>query len=133
VRTTQRATILVAGLAALALTAGPSLASQAPQQPPPQQQEPQQQPPQQQEQQARQAQPIEGDLVNVDADAKALTVKPADGAEVKFHYDDSTEISGAKGAAGLATMKEGRVTVHFKDDAEKKNKLATKIIVQPRQ
>jgi glucose/arabinose dehydrogenase len=133
VRTTQRATILVAGLAVLALTAGPSLANQAPQQPPPQQQEPQQQPPPPQEQQPKQAQPIEGELVSVDADAKALTVKVADGTEVKFHYDDRTEISGAKGAAGLATMKEGRVTVHFKDDAQAKTKLATKIIVQPRQ
>jgi hypothetical protein len=118
----------------LALGLAPALANQPPQQQPPQQQEPKQQPPpQQQEEQPKQAQPIEGDLVGVDADAKSLTVKVADGTEMKFHYDDSTEISGAKDAAGLATTKEGRVTVHFKDDAEKKNKLATKIIVQPRQ
>jgi YD repeat-containing protein len=64
---------------------------------------------------------------------KALTVKTADGTEVQFKYDDSTQITGAKDAAGLATMKEGRVTVHFKEDAQTKAKLATRIIVEPRQ
>jgi hypothetical protein len=93
-------------------------------------QEPPRQPGQEQ---ARAPQPIQGDLVRVDADMKALTVKVADGTEVQFKYDDTTEISGAKGSAGLATMKEGRVTVHFKEDAKTKAKLATRIIVEPRQ
>ncbi len=118
-RTTQRATIVVAGFAVLAFVVGlaPALASQEPQPRQPQ----------------AQAQSIEGQLVSVDADAKALTVKAADGTEVKFAYNDSTEISGAKDAAGLATIKEGRVTVHFTEDAQTKAKLATRIIVQPRQ
>jgi YD repeat-containing protein len=94
-------------------------------------QEPPARPPSQE--QARQAQPVQGDLVKVDADMKALTVKTADGTEVQFKYDDSTQITGAKDAAGLATMKEGRVTVHFKEDAQTKAKLATRIIVEPRQ
>jgi len=113
-RATQRAVIVFAGLAVLALLVGiaPTFASQEPQ--------------------PRQPQPIQGDLVRVDTDAKALTVKVADGTEVQFQYNDSTEISGTTDAAGLATMKEGRVTVHFTEDATTKAKLATRIIVEPR-
>ena len=112
-RMTQRATILFAALAVLALVAGvaPALANQ--------------------ERQPQGPQPVQGDLVRVDNDAKMLTVKVADGTEVEFQYNDSTEISGAKGAAGLATMKEGRLTVHFTEDAKTKAKLATRIIVEP--
>ena len=52
------------------------------------------------------------------------------GADLVFTYTDKTEISGAqKDAAGLATMKEGRVTVHFTEDAQTKAKTATRIIV----
>ena len=119
-RATRQAVILFAGLAVLALLVGvaPTFASQ--------------EPPSKAQPQPSQSQPIQGDLVRVDTDAKALTVKVADGTEVQFQYDDSTEISGATGAAGLATMKEGRVTVHFKEDASSKAKLATRIIVEPR-
>ena len=118
-RITQRAAIVFAGFAVVALLASvaPGFASQ--------EQQPSQPP--------SQSQSIQGDLVRVDADAKALTVKVADGTEVLVQYDDSTDVSGDKGAAGLATMKEGRVTVHFKEDANTKAKLATRIIVEPRQ
>lgn len=76
--------------------------------------------------------PIVGDLVRVDADAKLLVVKPAQGADIEFTYTDKTEVVGAKdGAAGLATMKEGRVTVHFTEDAKTKAKTATKIEIAP--
>ena len=74
--------------------------------------------------------PVEGDLVSVDTVAKRITVKPLTGADLVFTYTDKTEISGAqKDAAGLATMKEGRVTVHFTEDAQTKAKTATRIIV----
>ena len=77
--------------------------------------------------------PVEGDLVSVDADAKTITIQPASGAELKIAYTDTTDISGAqKDAAGLATMKEARVTVHFTEDAQTKAKTATRIIVQPK-
>ena len=77
---------------------------------------------------------VTGDLVKVDAEAKLLTIKAADGGELEFKYDDKTEVSGAKdGAAGLANMKEGRVTVHFKEDAQTKARTATKIEILPRQ
>jgi len=116
VRTTQRAAIVFSGLAVLALLVGftPALAIE-------------------QAQPKEQTQQVQGDLVSVDTDKKILTVKSAAGAEVQFAYNDSTQISGAKDAAGLATMKEGRVTVHFTENAQTKAKLATRIIVEPRQ
>ena len=77
--------------------------------------------------------PVEGELVSVDADAKKITIKPLTGADLVFTYNDKTEISGAqKDAAGLATVKEGRVTVHFTEDAQTKAKTASRIIVEPK-
>jgi len=77
--------------------------------------------------------PVEGELVSVDATGKKLTIKPLTGADLVFTYNDKTEISGEKkDAAGLATVKEGRVTVHFTEDAQTKAKTATKIIVEPK-
>ena len=64
---------------------------------------------------------------------KKITIKPLTGADLSFTYTDKTEISGAqKDAAGLSTMKEGRVTVHFSEDAQTKAKTATRIIVEPK-
>jgi uncharacterized protein with LGFP repeats len=75
--------------------------------------------------------PVEGDLVSVDTVGKKITIKPLTGADLSFTYTDKTEISGAqKDAAGLATMKEGRVTVHFSEDAQTKARTATRIIVE---
>jgi hypothetical protein len=77
--------------------------------------------------------PVEGDLVSVDATAKKITIKPLTGADLSFTYNDKTEISGSqKDAAGLATVKEGRVTVHFTEDAQTKVRTATRIIVEPK-
>lgn len=77
--------------------------------------------------------PVEGDLVSVDTVGKKITIKPLTGADLSFTYTDKTEITGAqKDAAGLATVKEGRVTVHFTEDAQTKAKTATRIIVEPK-
>ena len=77
--------------------------------------------------------PVEGELVSVDTAAKKITIKPLTGADLVFTYTDKTAISGAqKDAAGLATMKEGRVTVHFTEDAETKARTATRVIVEPK-
>ena len=77
--------------------------------------------------------PVEGDLVSVDTVGKKITIKPLTGADLSFTYTDKTEITGAqKDAAGLATMKEGRVTVHFSEDAQTKARTATRIIVEPK-
>jgi hypothetical protein len=101
---------------------------------PPPTSQPQAQPPAPREQPRASQQlrsPVEGDLVSVDAKAKTLTIQPATGAEQVIAYTDTTEISGAqKDAAGLATMKNAQVTVHFTEDAQTKAKTATRIIVQ---
>ena len=84
-----------------------------------------------QTQRAKAPAPIAGDLVDVDTAGKTLSVKVADGSEVKFKYTETTEITGAKdGAAGLATMKNAKVTVHFTEDSKDMSKTATRVIVQ---
>ena len=122
--TTNRAVFVLMGFAVLALAMGPATAlAQEPQQPPA---------PAPQAEQPRQPAPIEGDLVRVDAEAKKIVVKTADAGDVEFVYDENTEVTGAKdGAAGLVTMKEGRVTVHFTEDGG--TKTATKIVIDPAQ
>jgi hypothetical protein len=90
-----------------------------------------QRPPDTQTQRAKDPAPIAGDLTNVDTTAKTLTVKTADGNEVTLKYTEATEITGAKGGvAGLATMKDSKVTVHFTEDAKDRSRTATRIIVQ---
>jgi hypothetical protein len=130
VRRIQSTLFALGSAAALALTLGIAPAFAQAQAPPPQ---PQPQPEQRQAQPAKDATTVSGEIVSVDATAKSLTIKVADGTEQTFMYNDATQITGAKdGAAGLATMREGKVTVHFKDDPDAKHKLATRIIVQPK-
>jgi hypothetical protein len=118
----------VAAAMAVVLATPALVSAQTP--PPPQ---PQAQPPAQPAQERAPAQlrsPVEGDLVSVDSTLKQITIKPLTGADLVFTYTEKTEISGAqKDAAGLATVKEGRVTVHFTEDAQTKMKTATRIIV----
>lgn len=81
---------------------------------------------------AKSATPVTGELIAHDVDAKSLTVKTAEGVEMKFTYTDATEIVGAeKGAQGLATMNGATVTVHFSTHGTANT--ATKIEVQPKQ
>lgn len=69
-----------------------------------------------------------GELVKVDAVAKKITIKSADGIETDFAYSDATEVAGGQdGVAGLATKAGTKVTVHFKSDMG--TKTATKIEV----
>lgn len=121
----------VAAAMAVVLATPALVSAQTP--PPPQ---PQAQPPAQPAQERAPAQlrsPVEGDLVSVDSTLKQITIKPLTGADLVFTYTEKTEISGAqKDAAGLATVKEGRVTVHFTEDAQTKMKTATRIIVAPK-
>ena len=75
------------------------------------------------------SQTAKGELVSVDDVAKSITIKDDKGAELKFTYDDKTDVSGAReGVAGLATRAGSKVTVKFTDGAA--GKLATKIEVQ---
>jgi hypothetical protein len=87
----------------------------------------------QQQAQEPESSTLEGELVSVDAEAKEITVKRESGEEVVIAYSDATEISGAQNdAAGLATMTDARVTVHFTEDEQTRAKTATRIVVQPR-
>jgi hypothetical protein len=101
--------------------------AQAPDQPRPQPAQPSPGP------SAAQAKPEEqsarGELSSIDATAKMLTIKPTEGAEQKFQYNDSTKVTGARGGvAGLATQSGKQVTVHF--TSEGANRVATEIEVQ---
>lgn len=70
-----------------------------------------------------------GEIVSVDDATKTLTIKDETGADMKFTYDDKTDVSGAKeGIAGLATQTGSKVTVKY--SGEGAIKTATKIEVQ---
>jgi hypothetical protein len=70
-----------------------------------------------------------GELVSVDDATKMITIKDETGAELKFAYNDKTDVAGAKdGVAGLATKSGTKVTVKYTDEGGQK--LATKIDVQ---
>ena len=119
-------------IAALALYAAPAFAQTPPPTPSP---SPSPSPstapaPIAQEPKAARAETASGELVKVDADAKTLTVKGADGQETVFAYNDRTDVGGGArdGVAGLATKAGQRVTVHFTSDMG--TKTATKIEVQ---
>jgi Cu/Ag efflux protein CusF len=78
---------------------------------------------------ASRASEAQGELVKVDADAKMITIKSAEGAELQFAYNDKTEVSGARdGVAGLATKAGTKVSVQFTEEGGAK--LATRIAVQ---
>ena len=78
---------------------------------------------------ADKAQTAKGELVKVDADAKTITIKGADGVETEFAYTATTDVPGAsEGVAGLATKSGSKVTVHYTTEMGKKT--ASKIEVQ---
>ena len=76
--------------------------------------------------QAAQATSTSGELVKVDATAKSITVKTA-GKDELFTFNDTTKITGAQGAAGLATMEGSQVTVMYGKD-----RVASEIRVTPK-
>ncbi len=104
--------------------------AQAPDQPRPQPGAPAQPAPGPSAAQAKpETQTARGELSNIDATAKMLTIKPTEGAEQKFQYNDSTKVTGARGGvAGLATQSGKQVTVHFTSQGA--NRVATEIEVQ---
>jgi Cu/Ag efflux protein CusF len=76
-----------------------------------------------------QAASASGELVKVDATAKSITVK-ADGRDQEFTFNDQTKITGAQGAAGLATMEGSQVTVMYTSKGA--SQIATEIRVTPK-
>jgi hypothetical protein len=72
-----------------------------------------------------------GELSKVDAEAKSFWLKAADGTEMEFKYNESTQVSGAaNNAEGLGAMSGARVTVQFARLAG--SNVAAKIEVLPR-
>jgi len=117
-------------IAAVALFSAAPVLAQSPQPPSPSPSPTQAPAPAQaQEPKAARAETAKGELVKVDADAKTISIKSADGVETVFAYNDRTEVSGGgEGVAGLATKAGTKVTVHFTSDMG--TKTATKIDVQ---
>ena len=76
--------------------------------------------------QAAQATSASGELVKVDATAKTVTIK-ASGKDEQFTFNEQTKITGAQGAAGLATMEGSQVTVMYGKD-----RVASEIRVTPK-
>ena len=76
--------------------------------------------------QAAQATSASGELVKVDAATKSLTIKAA-GKDEQFTFTEQTKITGAQGAAGLATMEGSQVTVMYGKD-----RVASEIRVSPK-
>jgi hypothetical protein len=76
--------------------------------------------------------PVRGELTEVDAKAKTLSVLTATATTITFAYTDATQVSGARdNLSGLATLKNVHVTVHFSEDMKTKAKTATRIEVLP--
>ena len=93
--------------------------------------EQQQQQQQQQPKKERPPEPLVGELVTVDTNAKTFAIKTASEGEVKFSYSDATEIVGAdKGESGLAAKPGTEVTVHY--DSHGTARVATRIEVRPK-
>jgi Cu/Ag efflux protein CusF len=116
----MKRTLFVVATSALLIAPAFALAQDPPPQQPPAQDRP--------AAQAAPASSAEGELVKVDADAKTLSIKSADGKEMQFTYTEATEVSGARGGvAGLATKAGSKVTVQFTEAGGAKT--ATKIEV----
>ncbi|MEZ5286395.1 MAG: hypothetical protein R2712_16615 [Vicinamibacterales bacterium] len=114
---------------ALALMATPALA-QEPQQPAP---SPMPAPTETREAQTpAQAMSLEGELLRVDADAKTIVVKTADGKEEQLRYTETTKITGGEsGEAGLANSKGTTVSVSFEGSGA--DRVATEITINEKQ
>jgi hypothetical protein len=82
-----------------------------------------------QERSAAKSQTAKGELVSVDEATKMISIKDDTGAELKFAYNDKTDVGGGvKDVAGLATKSGTKVTVTYKEEGGQKT--ATKIDVQ---
>ena len=74
----------------------------------------------------------QGQLVKVDANAKTIAIRTAQGAQMQFGYTDDTKVTGAdESVAGLATMAGADVTIHFTKKGQ--DNVATQIEVRKKQ
>jgi len=66
------------------------------------------------QQERQQVQTIQGAIEDVDTEAKALMIRPAEGPALRILYTDKTEVTGARGGvAGLAEAAGRQVLVQF--------------------
>jgi hypothetical protein len=71
----------------------------------------------------------QGQLLKVDANAKTIAIRSAQGVQMQITYTDDTKVVGAdQGVAGLATMSGADVTVRFVKKGQ--DNIATQIEVQ---
>lgn len=71
----------------------------------------------------------EGQLLRVDANAKTLMIRTADGTQMQFIYTDDTTVTGADDSiSGLATMTGAAVTVSYMK--KQQDNIATNIEVK---
>ena len=78
------------------------------------------------------AKSVEGTLLKVDAEAKTIDVRGPDTKEIKFVYDDKTEIVGAQdGAQGLSGTLGTKVKIEYTEKAGINT--ASKIQVLPKE
>ena len=75
------------------------------------------------------AQSASGELTKVDVAAKTLTIKAGD-RDQQFTFTEETKITGAQGAAGLATMEGSQVVVMYTSKGAAQ--VATEIRVTPK-
>jgi len=81
--------------------------------------------------QAEQQKVFEGQLTKVDATAKTITVKPSNGPDMQFTYDDDTQVLGpVKDVQGLAGNAGTPLKVTYRQ--EKGSNLALRIEVVER-
>jgi hypothetical protein len=72
----------------------------------------------------------QGQLMKVDATAKTIAIRTAQGATMQFSYNDDTRVVGAdQGVAGLATRAGANLSVQFVKNGQ--DNVATQIEVQP--
>ncbi len=76
----------------------------------------------------------QGELTDVDAKERTLSIKTATGA-MDFRYDDNTKVTGAqKGVAGLATMAGTQVSIQYRKDGAVNHAVTIEVRAQaPRQ
>lgn len=71
----------------------------------------------------------QGELVQVDVDARTLTIRTVDANQMQFRYTDATKVTGAEeGAAGLATKTGSQLIVKYSEQG--RTNIATEIEVQ---
>jgi hypothetical protein len=75
----------------------------------------------------------QGELVDVDATARKLSIKTATGA-MDFTYDDKTTVTGAqKGVAGLATMAGTQLGIQYRKDGAVNHAVTIEVRAAPKQ